>query len=129
MVLIIAFCHGLELFFKYCLLQFVVLDSDDDKREEGVMSSSRIPSSSFLAIMEESIRTFMDFMKQDKKSHYQILADLFRKNKRGSADATLLVLLKKVNKKVKPCKKKSPYMLIRIAKKVSVFFSLLKIFL
>lgn len=43
----------------------------------------------------------MNFLKQDKKNHYQILADLFRRNRRGSADATLLLLLKKVNKKVK----------------------------
>ncbi|KAK4395739.1 hypothetical protein Sango_1728200 [Sesamum angolense] len=75
-------------------------DSDDEKREEG-LSSSRIPSTSFLLIMEESIRTFMTFLKQDKKSNYQILADLFRRNRRGSADATLLLLLKKVNKKKK----------------------------
>ncbi|XP_011072950.1 uncharacterized protein LOC105158039 [Sesamum indicum] len=74
-------------------------DSDDEKREEGL--SSRIPSTSFLLIMEESIRTFMTFLKQDKKSNYQILADLFRRNRRGSADATLLLLLKKVNKKKK----------------------------
>ncbi|EYU45437.1 hypothetical protein ABFS82_09G050900 [Erythranthe guttata] len=79
-------------------------DSEDDKREEGVSTSSRIPSRSFLIIMEESIRTFLNFMKQDKKNHYQMLADLFRRrrnNKRGSADATLLFLLKKVNKKKK----------------------------
>ncbi|KAK4436947.1 hypothetical protein Salat_0028600 [Sesamum alatum] len=67
--------------------------------QEGL--SSRIPSTSFLVIMEESIRTFMAFLKQDKKSNYQILADLFRRNRRGSADATLLLLLKKVNKKKK----------------------------
>lgn len=74
-------------------------DSDDDKKEEG--HSSRIPSTSFLHIMEESIRTFMDFLKQDKKNHYQILKDLFRRNRKGSADATLLLLLKKENKKKK----------------------------
>ncbi|XP_047968356.1 uncharacterized protein LOC125212253 [Salvia hispanica] len=75
-------------------------DSEDpEKKEEG--SGSRIPSGSFLQIMEESIRTFMDFLKQDKKNHYQILADLFKRNRKGSADATLLLLLKKVNKKKK----------------------------
>ncbi|KAH6807705.1 DNA ligase [Perilla frutescens var. frutescens] len=67
--------------------------------EEG--QSSRIPSTSFLHIMEESIRTFMDFLKQDKKNHYQILRDFFKRNRKGSADATLLLLLKKVNKKKK----------------------------
>ncbi|KAL8487976.1 hypothetical protein ACS0TY_024310 [Phlomoides rotata] len=76
-------------------------DSNDDKREDEGGHSSRIPSSSFLHIMEESIRTFMKFMKRDKKNHYQMLADLFKRNRRGSADATLLLLLKKVNKKNK----------------------------
>ncbi|KAG8379353.1 hypothetical protein BUALT_Bualt07G0079500 [Buddleja alternifolia] len=72
---------------------------DSDEREEG--PGSRIPSTSFLLIMEDGIRTFMNFLKQDKKNHCQILADLFKKNRRGSADATLLLLLKKVNQKKK----------------------------
>lgn len=76
-----------------------MLDCDvDEKKEEG--AGSRIPSGSFLRIMEESITTFMDFLRQDKKSNCQILADLFKRNRRGSADSTLLFLLKKVNKKV-----------------------------
>ncbi|KAL2479084.1 uncharacterized protein Fot_48098 [Forsythia ovata] len=71
----------------------------EEKREEGV--SSRISSTSFLDIMEESMRTFMNFLKADRESHYKIFAALFRRNLRGSIDATLLLLQKKVNKKKK----------------------------
>lgn len=42
----------------------------------------------------------MNFLKQDKKTHCQILKDFFTKKKKGSADAILLLLLKKVNKQV-----------------------------
>ncbi|GFQ07692.1 hypothetical protein PHJA_002913300 [Phtheirospermum japonicum] len=77
-------------------------DSDDDDRREDGKISSRIPSTSFIRIMEESMRTFMNFLKQDKQSKYRILADLFRRSNRSrSADATLIALLKKVNKKKK----------------------------
>ncbi|KAL3824788.1 hypothetical protein ACJIZ3_020817 [Penstemon smallii] len=72
-------------------------DSEDDKREESI--GSRIPSNSFNLIMEEAIRTFMNFLKQDRKTHCQILAAFFRRNRKGSSDATLLQLLIKVNKK------------------------------
>lgn len=46
------------------------------------------------------MRTFMNFLKADKENHCRIIAAFFRKNRRGSADPTLLLLLKKVNKKV-----------------------------
>ncbi|XP_019163259.1 PREDICTED: uncharacterized protein LOC109159598 isoform X3 [Ipomoea nil] len=74
-------------------------DSDEEKREEGFCS--RIPSDSFLQIMEEAIRTFMNFLKADKESHCQIIASFFKKNTRGSADPTLLLLLKRENKRKK----------------------------
>ncbi|XP_027125039.1 uncharacterized protein LOC113768612 [Coffea eugenioides] len=74
-------------------------DSEEEKKDEG--SGARISSDSFLIIMEESIRTFMNFLKADKESRCQVLAAFFRRNRRGSADATLLLLLKKVNKKKK----------------------------
>uniref|UniRef100_A0A5B7BZN7 Ribosomal protein L34Ae n=1 Tax=Davidia involucrata TaxID=16924 RepID=A0A5B7BZN7_DAVIN len=72
-------------------------DSDDETKEEGFRS--RISSVSFLLIMEESIRTFMNFLKADRESHCQILAACFRRNRRGSIDPTRLLLMKKVNKK------------------------------
>ncbi|CAH9147139.1 unnamed protein product [Cuscuta epithymum] len=77
-------------------------DSDEEKREEGFCS--RIPSDSFLQIMEESIRTFMNFLKADKEGHYcQMIASFFKKSKSrpGSADPLLLLNLQKVNKKKK----------------------------
>ncbi|CAA2976831.1 DUF1666 domain-containing [Olea europaea subsp. europaea] len=71
----------------------------EEKREEGV--SSRISSNSFLEVMEEAIRTFMNFLKADRENHCQIFAALLRRNLRGSVDATLVLLQKKVNKKKK----------------------------
>lgn len=77
----------------------MITDSEDEKKEENL--SSRISSDSFLEIMEEVIKTFMDFLKADKESKCQILAAFFRRrNGRGFVDPSLLFLLKKVNKKV-----------------------------
>lgn len=75
-----------------------IVDYLEEKREEGV--SSRISSNSFLEVMEEAIRTFMNFLKADRENHCQIFAALLRRNLRGSVDATLVLLQKKVNKKV-----------------------------
>ncbi|XP_073316962.1 uncharacterized protein [Primulina huaijiensis] len=76
-------------------------DSDQDDKREAGSNGSRIPSISFLHIMKESIRTFMNFMKQDRRNHCQILAAFFSRKRSGSADSTLLHLLKRVNKKKK----------------------------
>ncbi|XP_031104828.1 uncharacterized protein LOC116009827 isoform X1 [Ipomoea triloba] len=81
------------------LLQVPEYRDSDEKGEEG--AGSRVPSESFLRIMEEGMRTFMNFLKADKENHCRIIASFFRKNRRGSADPTLLLLLKKVNKKKK----------------------------
>ncbi|CAK9167844.1 unnamed protein product [Ilex paraguariensis] len=74
-------------------------DSEDEKREEGL--GSRISSNSFVQIMEEAIRTFMNFLKADRENHCQILAAFFRRNRRGSVDPIRFLQLKKVNKKKK----------------------------
>ncbi|MCD7462606.1 hypothetical protein HAX54_048893 [Datura stramonium] len=75
-------------------------DWEEDKGQEDYCS--RISSDSFHQIMKEAIRTFMNFLKTDKENRYHILmAAFFKRKKRGSADATLLLLLKKVNKKIK----------------------------
>nr|GMD00060.1 uncharacterized protein LOC109184089 isoform X2 [Ipomoea batatas] len=81
------------------LLQVPEYRDSDEKGEEG--AGSRVPSESFLRIMEEGMTTFMNFLKADKENHCRIIASFFRKNRRGSADPTLLLLLKKVNKKKK----------------------------
>ncbi|XP_071703198.1 uncharacterized protein [Rutidosis leptorrhynchoides] len=75
-------------------------DSDEEKKDEYL--GSRISSESFLVIMEEAIKTFMNFLKADKENHFQIFTHLFRtKNSRTSVDPTVLLLLKKVNHKKK----------------------------
>ncbi|MCD7451795.1 hypothetical protein HAX54_013444 [Datura stramonium] len=75
-------------------------DSDEEKGEEVLCT--RISSDRFVGIMEEAMRTFMKFLKADKENRCQVLmTTFFKRNKRGSADPTLLLLLKKVNKKKK----------------------------
>lgn len=79
-------------------LFFLIKDSEDDLKDEGF--ASRISSAAFIMIMEEGIRTFMNFLKADKERPCQIIKSFFGRNKRGSVDPTLLNLIKKVNNKV-----------------------------
>lgn len=51
-------------------------------------------------IMEDGIRTYMNFLKADKEKPCQIVASFFKRKKRASVDPTLLQLMKKVNQKV-----------------------------
>ncbi|XP_040996446.1 uncharacterized protein LOC121242604 [Juglans microcarpa x Juglans regia] len=74
-------------------------DSEENKMQHGF--GSRISSRAFLMIMEDGIRTFMNFLKADKKKPCQIISAFFSRNRRGSVDPTLLHLIKKVNKKKK----------------------------
>ncbi|OAY59184.1 uncharacterized protein LOC110619602 isoform X1 [Manihot esculenta] len=74
-------------------------DSEDDPNEDGF--GSRISSAAFLMIMEDGIRSFMDFLKLDKQKPGQILTSFFKRNRRGTVDPALLQLMKKVNKKKK----------------------------
>ncbi|KAI9381051.1 hypothetical protein POPTR_015G046900v4 [Populus trichocarpa] len=75
-------------------------DSEDDQKGDAKFGS-RISSAAFLMIMEDGIRTFMDFLEDDKEKTCQILKAFFRRNRRGSVDPVLLQLMKKVNKKKK----------------------------
>ncbi|ESW24750.1 hypothetical protein PHAVU_004G156800 [Phaseolus vulgaris] len=75
-------------------------ESEDDQRDENGFQS-KIPSASFLIIMEDGIRTFMSFLKADKEKPCQIFAACFRRNRRPLVDPTLLRLTKKVNQKKK----------------------------
>ncbi|PWA42562.1 hypothetical protein CTI12_AA543480 [Artemisia annua] len=76
-------------------------DSDDEKKDEYL--GSRISSESFLVIMDESIKTFMNFLRADKESHFhKFTAHFFPiKNPRTSVDPTHILLLKKINHKKK----------------------------
>ncbi|KEH27032.1 DUF1666 family protein [Medicago truncatula] len=73
----------------------------DDDQKENIGFNTKISSASFLVIMEDGIRTFMNFLKADKEKPCQILASYFRRNQRGLVDPTLIRLLKKVNQKKK----------------------------
>jgi hypothetical protein len=68
--------------------------SEADDGKEDLISSTE-----FLVILQQAIRTFMNFLKADKQSHYQKLKSLMRKRS-SSVDKTLLSFLKKANKRV-----------------------------
>uniref|UniRef100_A0A7N0T1F7 Uncharacterized protein n=1 Tax=Kalanchoe fedtschenkoi TaxID=63787 RepID=A0A7N0T1F7_KALFE len=74
-------------------------DSGEEQKGDGF--KSRISSPSFLMIMEEGIRTFMNFLKGDKEKHCKIIAAFFKKTKRGLVDPSLLNIIKKSNQKKK----------------------------
>ncbi|CAL9763718.1 unnamed protein product [Musa acuminata subsp. burmannicoides] len=59
-----------------------------------------ISSTEFLAILEDAIRTFMNFLKADTANPCQMLKAFF-KTKPSSVDPNLLCLLKRTNKKNK----------------------------
>ncbi|XP_023002241.1 uncharacterized protein LOC111496143 isoform X2 [Cucurbita maxima] len=68
---------------------------DEEQKEDG----SRISSHSFQMIMEEGIRTYMNFLKADKEKPSQIVASFFKRKNKGSVDPNLLQLMNKVNQK------------------------------
>jgi hypothetical protein len=97
------FIHIYEFFFlpyifKINFLSCVFKDSEDDQKQDCF--GSRISSDDFLIIMEDGIRTFMNFLKADKEKPCQIISAFFKRKRRGSVDPTLLHLMKKVNQKV-----------------------------
>ena len=73
-------------------------DSEDDQKDESL--KSRISSDEFLNILEDGIRTFMNFLKGDREKTCKIIAALFKRNRKGLVDPTLLHLMKKANQKV-----------------------------
>ena len=85
---------------KLILSETTFEDSEDDQSEDSYQS--RISSTSFLMIMEDGIRTFMNFLKADKEKPCQMLVAYFKRNRRNLVDPTLLKLMKKVNQKASP---------------------------
>ncbi|KAL5726133.1 hypothetical protein ACHQM5_009202 [Ranunculus cassubicifolius] len=71
------------------------IDTKENDENEGWITN--ISSIKFLGIMEDGIRTFMDFLKGDREKHCQILKAFIRRNNRSS----LVDMLKKANKKKK----------------------------
>uniref|UniRef100_A0A1D1XNH7 Laminin subunit beta-1 n=1 Tax=Anthurium amnicola TaxID=1678845 RepID=A0A1D1XNH7_9ARAE len=79
------------------LLQVPEFHDSADKTDKEC-SEWRISSAEFLRILEDVIRTFMNFLRADKENHWQMLRALVKK-KASSVDPTLLHLLRKVNEK------------------------------
>lgn len=84
----------------FLLILFLVGFKDAEEEQKDHDFDSKISSATFLKIMEYGIRTFMNFLKTDKEKPCQILADYFKRNRRGMVDSTLLRLMKRVNQKV-----------------------------
>ncbi|KAF1886251.1 hypothetical protein Lal_00045481 [Lupinus albus] len=82
------------------------LDDDGDDEKEDVFHS-KISSASFIMIMEDGIKTFMNFLKVDKKKPCQVCVSYFKKNRRNLIDSTLLKLMKKKKVKVKDVRRSS----------------------
>ncbi|XP_010428328.1 PREDICTED: DNA ligase 1-like isoform X3 [Camelina sativa] len=77
-------------------------EEEEKEEEKEECFKSRISSASFLMIMEECIRTFMNFLKADKEKPCQkIIKAFFGRSKCGSVDPTIVHLMKKVNTKKK----------------------------
>uniref|UniRef100_J3KW26 Uncharacterized protein n=1 Tax=Oryza brachyantha TaxID=4533 RepID=J3KW26_ORYBR len=69
-------------------------------RDEEDEKDDLISAVQFLYILEDSIRTFMAFLRADKRSHYQMFREMV-KRRRSSMDQTLVITLKRANKKKK----------------------------
>jgi hypothetical protein len=71
----------------------------DTCAEEEDEKDDLISAVQFLHILEESIRTFMAFLRADKRSHYQMFREMVRR-RASAADQTIVIALKKANKTV-----------------------------
>ncbi|KAM3346197.1 hypothetical protein ACQJBY_020632 [Aegilops geniculata] len=66
-------------------------------REEEDEKDDLISAVQFLHILEESIRTFMAFLRADKRSHYQMFREMVRR-RTSAGDQSIVITLKKANK-------------------------------
>ncbi|CAL4977593.1 unnamed protein product [Urochloa decumbens] len=69
-------------------------------RDEEDEKDDLISAVQFLIILEESIRTFMAFLRADKRSHYEMFREMV-KRRSSAVDQTIVITLKKANKKKK----------------------------
>ena len=70
-------------------------NADEDDEKDDLISAVQ-----FLYILEEAIRTFMVFLRADKRSHYQMFREMV-KRRTSAVDQTIVITLKKANKKVR----------------------------
>jgi len=68
--------------------------ADEEDEKDDLISAVQ-----FLLILEESIRTFMAFLRADKRSHYEMFREMV-KRRSSAVDQTLVITLKKANKRV-----------------------------
>uniref|UniRef100_M8BYV8 Uncharacterized protein n=1 Tax=Aegilops tauschii TaxID=37682 RepID=M8BYV8_AEGTA len=66
-------------------------------REEEDEKDDLISAVQFLHILEESIRTFMAFLRADKRSHYQMFREMVRR-RTSAGDQSIVITLKRTNK-------------------------------
>ncbi|VAH71487.1 unnamed protein product [Triticum turgidum subsp. durum] len=66
-------------------------------REEEDEKDDLISAVQFLHILEESIRTFMAFLRADKRSHYQMFREMVRR-RTSASDQSIVITLKRTNK-------------------------------
>lgn len=67
--------------------------------EEEDEKDDLISAVQFLHILEESIRTFMTFLRADKWSHYQMFREMVRR-RTSAGDQSIVITLKRTNKTV-----------------------------
>lgn len=83
-------------------MKLIVSGILDDAEEEDE-KDDLISAAQFLHILEESIRTFMAFLRADKRSHYQMFRDMVRRRRTNATDQALIIdALKKSNSRVSP---------------------------
>jgi hypothetical protein len=70
------------------------MNAEEEDEKDDLISAVQ-----FLHILEESIRTFMAFLRADKRSHYQMFREMVRR-RASAADQTIIIALKKANKTV-----------------------------
>jgi hypothetical protein len=68
------------------------MNAEEEDEKDDLISAVQ-----FLHILEESIRTFMAFLRADKRSHYQMFREMVRR-RASAADQTIIIALKKANK-------------------------------
>ncbi|XP_074276774.1 uncharacterized protein LOC141600435 [Silene latifolia] len=93
-------------------------DYEGEDMEEAL--SARVTSASFLSILQDSIRTFMKFLKADRKTHCEVVTGLFKRRQKRSVDPAVLHVVKN------HCKKKK-MKLKEVERKSSILFRKKKI--
>ncbi|OVA02954.1 Ribosomal protein L34Ae [Macleaya cordata] len=74
-------------------------DSEDDQKKAGF--NITVSSIKFGRVIEDAIRTFMNFLKADKETPCYIFKAFFKRNHKRTVDPTYLNLMRKSNKRKK----------------------------